>query len=194
MRLYYAYFLVEFTSVEFLRRSLDSLRRKDLPMKAIRVVPHTTILRAIRKPGRVKCFPVPSVPYDAPMVDVEQSMRLTLNYLAACEPPFVGGKIERLSYGFTTAVWPLMSVAIYSVDEATSARIRTDHFLFMEARGFLFQREQRFVNLIPGDKSPLKSTHSVAYSEVVQGELFLKLEKMRYDLLTTKIPKKSVRS
>ena len=158
-------------------------------MKLIRVVPHTTILRAVRSPGRVKCLPVPAVPYDTPMVDVEQSMRLTLNYLGACDPPYIGGKVEQLSYGFTTVMWPLITVSVYTVDEETSVRIRTDHLLFMEARANLFKRERKFVNLRPTKDSELKSTHSVTYDEQVQAELFVRLEKLRYMLLTTKIPK-----
>ncbi len=157
-------------------------------MLHIRSVQVGDAIRSLRNPHKAKRYSVPKVPYDAPMKDIEQSIRLTLAYLSACNPPFVGGKVKQLRSGQLTALWPLDIKSSYSTDKISRVAIRTDKHFFFDARGHLYVEVREYENLIIARKTALKSTHTIECSEREQAELMLKLEQIRSELVKKKIP------
>lgn len=136
-------------------------------------------------------FPRPLVPYDARVENVEESIRLTLAYLGACDPPFPGGSL--MTYDDTnkqTVMWPIVMQKLHPAqDTGTKGRFLEYDVIayFFDAQGTLVRRSGTARGgTQPRLERPVRM-HSNELRFDVKKRLLLRLELLRKKLVEVEL-------
>lgn len=162
------------------------------PRPRVRQISSYRVIESYTHPEKAKQLPRPLYPYDAPTTHVETSIRMTLEFLGACTPPFPDGKL--MTYDDTrkdTVMWPIWNQVQHQTHPNPSTgkdfvETITTEFLFDAAGSLVVRRTFKHEGILVKRTRPQRTT-SLRYSRPIRNEILRCLQEYRFIIVQTKL-------
>ena len=162
------------------------------PRPRVRQISSYRVIESYTHPEKAKQLPRPLYPYDAPTTHVETSIRMTLEFLGACTPPFPDGKL--MTYDDTrkdTVMWPIWNHVAHQTHPNPSTgkefiETITTEFLFDAAGSLVVRTSFAHEGMLAKRTRPQRTT-SLRYPRAVRNELLKRLQQFRWQIVQTQL-------